>query len=227
MWTMRLQAEAEFPENLRHAPQANFQGRLLHDWRRCLGGCRRLAVRARISRIKTLNIGTKGPKLIETQRLLGQIVAAPGGVGSVKDKYFGSHEFRHHDEQIKPSSDRNFGFVMAGFFGLLGSLSLYEGRDRWPWWLGFATAFALCAWLSPHRLAPLNKAWSKLGVLLFTFVSPVVLGLLFFTCITPIGFLMRLTGKDPLRLRRDPAAASYWIRREPPGPSPATLKNQF
>jgi hypothetical protein len=53
------------------------------------------------------------------------------------------------------------------------------------------------------------------------------MALLFFSTITPIGLLMRLTGKDSLRLRRDPAAASYWIAREPPGPPPEGMRNQF
>ena len=56
------------------------------------------------------------------------------------------------------------------------------------------------------------------GFLIGKIVNPIVMALLFFSTITPVGFLMRLFGKDPLRLRRDPAAASYWIEREPSGP---------
>ena len=51
--------------------------------------------------------------------------------------------------------------------------------------------------------------------------------MVFFTTVMPIGLLMRAVGKDPLRLRREPAAGSYWIAREPPGPEPDTMKNQF
>ena len=67
----------------------------------------------------------------------------------------------------------------------------------------------------------------KFGLLLAAIISPVMLGLVFYLCITPIGFLMRLFGKDPLRLRLEPEADTYWIRREPPGPPPESLKNQF
>ena len=52
-------------------------------------------------------------------------------------------------------------------------------------------------------------------------------GLLFFVTITPIGFVMRLFGKDFLRLRMDRRAPSYWIDRQPPGPPPQSMKNQF
>ena len=88
------------------------------------------------------------------------------------------------------------------------------------WALGAAAAFLLlaCVWTAPLR--PLNYLWLKLGLLLFHVVSPLALGLLFYLTITPIGLLMRACGKDPLRLRRDPAAASYWLPREPPGLAP-------
>jgi hypothetical protein len=58
-------------------------------------------------------------------------------------------------------------------------------------------------------------------------VSPIVLRLLFYVAVMPVGLLMRVPGKDPLRLRRDPDAASYWIDRMPPGPAPDSMKNQF
>ena len=63
--------------------------------------------------------------------------------------------------------------------------------------------------------------------LLYKIVNPVVLGLLFYVTVTPIALLMRVLGKDPLRLRRDSDAASYWIDRTPPGPVPESMKNQF
>ena len=67
----------------------------------------------------------------------------------------------------------------------------------------------------------------KLGLVMFKVVNPVVLALIYGLTMVPIGLLMRLTGRDPLRLRIDPAAESYWIVREPPGPAPDTMINQF
>jgi hypothetical protein len=143
------------------------------------------------------------------------------------DKYRGSHEFQAREEELKASSDRGFGLVFAAFCAIVGSLSLYTGHHRWPWWLAAAVAFALVAWLRPGILAPLNRLWTKLGLLLFKVISPIALGIIFFACIAPLGWLMRLAGKDPMRLRFEPDAETYWVVRQPPGPRPDTLKNQF
>jgi hypothetical protein len=80
---------------------------------------------------------------------------------------------------------------------------------------------------NPTLLASLNRLWIKLGVLLGKLVSPIALGVLFYGVLVPIGVVMRLTGKDPLRLKRDTGAASYWISRTPPGPPPDSMTNQF
>ena len=64
-------------------------------------------------------------------------------------------------------------------------------------------------------------------VVTFSVVTPVVMILLFYLTVTPTAILMRLFGKDPLRLRFDRAAKSYWIERVPPGPAPETMRNQF
>jgi hypothetical protein len=145
----------------------------------------------------------------------------------MKDRYFGAHEFQAREEIVKISSERNFGLVFAGFFLLLGALSLYNGRTGWHYWLPLAVLFAVLAFAAPGVLAPLNRLWAKFGHLLHMIVSPLILGILFYGCITPIGFLMRLTGKDPMRRKFEPAANSYWIVREPPGSAPETFKNQF
>jgi len=79
----------------------------------------------------------------------------------------------------------------------------------------------------PKVLAPLNKLWMKFGLLLHSIVNPLVMGLLFFLTITPIALFFRASGKDQLRLKLDPAARSYWIVREPPGPDPKTMPNVY
>jgi hypothetical protein len=76
-------------------------------------------------------------------------------------------------------------------------------------------------------LAPLNRLWLKFGLLLHKVVSPIVLGVMFFLVITPIGLTMRAFGKNPLRLKLDKQSGSYWIERVPPGPAPESLKDQF
>jgi hypothetical protein len=145
----------------------------------------------------------------------------------MRDKYFGSHEILHRAEARKTASDRSFGLVLAGFLALVGALDLWRGSERWPLWLGLAVLALVLALTVPKLLAPANRVWTKLGLLLHAVVSPLILGLIFYLCITPIGFLMRLSGKDPLRLRFEPGADSYWIKRLPPGPPPDSFKNQF
>jgi Saxitoxin biosynthesis operon protein SxtJ len=138
-----------------------------------------------------------------------------------------AHEDFSRQEEIKASSDRGLGLVIATFFLIVAFWPIiYAQPIRW-WALGVAGVFAVLALLWPAALAPLNKLWTKVGVFLYRIVSPVVMGLLFYLTVTPIASLMRMLGKDPLRLRRDPDAASYWIDRTPPGPAPETMKNQF
>jgi large-conductance mechanosensitive channel len=87
--------------------------------------------------------------------------------------------------------------------------------------------FLAAASLAPRALKPLNRLWFLFGAFLHKIVSPLVMALLFFVTVTPIAILMRLAGKDPLRLKFDRAAKSYWIERTPPGPAPETMRNQF
>jgi hypothetical protein len=143
------------------------------------------------------------------------------------DKYFGSHELQQRAEVTKTSSNRSFGLVFAAFSALLGALSLLYGTGRWPIWFGLAAVMLILALSAPKTLAPFNWAWTKLGLLLHAIVSPFVLAILFYVCIVPIGFLMRLSGTDPLHRHYDADAESYWIARDPPGPQRETFRNQF
>ncbi len=158
---------------------------------------------------------------VQAKRLL------PCGIMMMPDKYFGAHEFQPREEAAKPSSDRSFGLVFAGFFAVAAALGFWRGSGRWPIWLGLCCLSLVLALVAPHVLAPLNRVWAKFGLLLHRIVSPVILTALFYGCIAPIGFLMRLCGKDPLRRRYEPDAETYWIERVPPGPSPETFRDQF
>jgi hypothetical protein len=138
-----------------------------------------------------------------------------------------AHEDLSREEQVEGSSDRVFGLVFAGAFLVIAGWPLWRAEGpRW-WALGVAVVFALVALVKPALLSRLNRLWMKLGMLLGKVVSPIALGILFFGVLTPVGALLRLGGKDPLRLKRDPGADSYWIPREPPGPPPDSMTNQF
>jgi Saxitoxin biosynthesis operon protein SxtJ len=150
-------------------------------------------------------------------------------IGGLKrgEQPLSTHERISRREDVVGSSDRGFGFVFAVVFLLLAALKLWQGSAFGYAWLALSAAFAAVAALRPSFLAPLNRLWLKLGLLLHRVVTPVIMGLLFYLVITPMGLIMRLRGTDFLRLKRDPRARSYWIERTPPGPAPASMKNQF
>jgi hypothetical protein len=141
-----------------------------------------------------------------------------------------THEDFSRTEEVKGSSDRGFGLTVGGILVLIAAVRtwLHDGYGAIELALG---AVGLClivvALVRAQSLAGLNRAWTRLGLLLFKVVNPVVLGLIYLTTIVPIGLIMRACGHDPLRLRRDPAASTYWVKREPPGPAPETMINQF
>jgi hypothetical protein len=138
-----------------------------------------------------------------------------------------AHEDFSREEKIEGSSDRAFGFVFAAVFAVIGAWPLLSSAQvRW-WALALAGLFALAALAFPSLLGPLNRWWMRLGLLLGRIFGPVALGILFYAVFTPTGVLMRLAGKDPLRLRRAPATDTYWIGRQPPGPPPDSMTNQF
>lgn len=131
------------------------------------------------------------------------------------------------EEHLTGSTDRTFGFVIAAFLSIIGLWPLAFGGVARVWALLPAAVFLVFALLRPKALSGLNRLWMRLGLLLNRIVSPLALGAVFFLTVLPIGAIMRLSGKDPLRLKYDAAAKSYWIPREPPGPDPQTLTNQF
>ena len=137
------------------------------------------------------------------------------------------HEDLAREDDIVGPSDRGFGLTLAGVCGLVGAVRLVLGHAYASWWLAAAVVLLALALAWPTALAPLNRLWLRLGLVLYKVMNPLVMGLVFFTTVVPIGLALRALGKDPLRLRREPGAASYWIRREPPGPEPDTMKHQF
>ncbi|HEU0203162.1 MAG TPA: SxtJ family membrane protein, partial [Burkholderiaceae bacterium] len=120
-----------------------------------------------------------------------------------------------------------FGFVFAVFFGAVGALPLVWMAPPRGWGFALGIAFALAALFAPRLLGPLNRLWTGFGALLHRIMSPLILGVMFLAVFAPIGIALRLLRKDPLRLRLDAAAKSYWIDRQPAGPVPESLDRQF
>lgn len=138
-----------------------------------------------------------------------------------------THEVFSRDEQVVAGSDRSFGIVMAVALAAVTSLNAWHWGRLWPWTGGLAGLFLVAAWLRPSVLHPLNLIWLRFGLLLHGVVNPIVMALVFYGTVLPTGLIMRMMGKDLLRLKRQPDAESYWIVRQPPGPSPETMKDQF
>ena len=136
-------------------------------------------------------------------------------------------DYAEHGE-LEVGSDRSFAWVFTVFFLLVGFYpTVFGGGGPRLWALTVAGVFFGLGLVVPRVLHPLNVLWMKFGALLNMIVSPLVLGLLFFVTVTPMGLLLRLTGKDLLNLKLDKSSRSYWIDRDPPGPPPETMKNQF
>ncbi len=142
----------------------------------------------------------------------------------------GFHESFERDEDVQGSSNRGFGLTVGGILLAIGAYRWYaHGLGDWLFFCltGIGAPLVLLALLKPSSLTPLNVAWTRLGLLLFRVVNPVVMFLLFALAILPIGLIMRAFGKDFLRLKRDGTATSYWILRQPPGPPAESMTDQF
>ena len=129
--------------------------------------------------------------------------------------------------KVRMGSNRNFGMVFAGVCALLAALAAWRGQERAWAWAAAAVAFFIVALVAPKLLGPFNTAWFRLGLVLNRVVSPIVMGAAFFVALTPMALVLRAFGKDPLHLRWDRLAATYWIRRDPPGPLPESMRDQF
>ncbi len=127
----------------------------------------------------------------------------------------------------KGPSNRSFGWTFTAIFILAGCWSVWKDGNGFLLWLPLAVVFATVTLFSPDSLTQVNRAWMKFAELLNRIVSPVVLAVMFYGVFTPAGYLMRLSGKDPMRRKYEPGAPSYWIERTPPGPEPESLSEQF
>lgn len=128
--------------------------------------------------------------------------------------------------EIQVSSDRSFGLVFMVFFLVLALWPLWSQQPVRLWSVGVALAFGLVAVLRPSLLHALNIVWAKFGSVLHKLMSPLVLGLMYFLVLAPIGLLLRLLGKDILQLKLAPEKKSYWVTRSD-SEYKSTMKDQF
>ena len=158
-------------------------------------------------------------------------VAARGDYGAAREPMAGAelnlHEELTRDDEVVGSSDRSFGLLLAGVALLTAGVKGWHGNGAEWWWLAEAAIFAVAGAVYPAALAPLSWLWLRFGLAMYTIVNPIVMALIFYAAVLPTALIAREMGTDFLRLKRNPAANSYWIRREPAGPASETMKHQF
>ena len=126
-------------------------------------------------------------------------------------------------DDIKIGSNKSFGTVFFIVFTLIGLYPLLKGGNLNIISILIGIIFLILGILNSRFLTPLNKIWFKFGIFLGQIISPIVMGIIFFLVVTPIAFIMRILGKDVLRLKKK-NDNSYWIKKTD---LKSKMKNQF
>ena len=126
-------------------------------------------------------------------------------------------------KDIKISSNKSFGIVFAVVFSLIALWPLLKGNEIRLWSLIISLIFLILGFMNSKILTPLNKLWFKLGIFLGNFIAPIIMGIIFFFVVTPTGIIMKLLGKDLIKLKKN-NENSYWIEKKD---IKSSMKNQF
>ena len=125
---------------------------------------------------------------------------------------------------IKISSNRNFGLVFFFIFLVVSIWPLTHNESPRIWSAIISLAFLILVLTRSKLLTPLNRLWAKFGIILGSIIAPIVMGVVFFLVITPIGLVMKIIGKDLLSINYDKKKETYWVKRDKPT---STMKQQF
>ena len=126
-------------------------------------------------------------------------------------------------DDIKISSNRSFGIVFFVVFLFIALYPLIHDKEIRIWSVIISLIFLISGLLNSKILTPLNRLWFKFGIFLGKIISPIIMGIIFFLVVTPIGLIMKFLGKDVLSLKYN-KNKSYWIEKN--GPK-SKMKNQF
>ena len=126
-------------------------------------------------------------------------------------------------DEIKIGSNRSFGIVFFTVFFIIATYPLVNNGEIRIWSLILSLVFLILGLLNSKILYPLNKIWFKFGLLLGRIISPLVMAIIFFLVVTPIGLMMRILNKDLLNLKFN-KSKSYWIEKNE---QKSKMKNQF
>ena len=125
---------------------------------------------------------------------------------------------------VKISSNRSFGLLFFVVFFVISLWPLKSQGDLRLWAFILSLVFLVLGVLNSKFLTPLNKLWFRFGILLGSIVSPIVMGAVFFIVVTPVGLIMRLLGKDLLKINKEKNVSTYWINRDK---QQSSMKKQF
>lgn len=114
---------------------------------------------------------------------------------------------------------RKFGITLAIAFAILGGLLFWRGKPAGPYLFIISGLFLVTGLVNPRLLSPIEWGWMKIAHALGYVMTRLLLTITFYIMITPISIVMKILGKDPLRMRFDREAGSYWISVDPEGPT--------
>ena len=126
-------------------------------------------------------------------------------------------------KDIKIGSNRSFGAVFFVVFLLIGLWPILKGNEIRIWSIVISLIFLILGILNSKILTPFNKVWFRFGIFLGNFISPIIMGIVFFLVVTPTGLIMKLFRKDLINLRKN-NSSTYWIEKKD---IKSSMKNQF
>ena len=126
-------------------------------------------------------------------------------------------------KDIKIGSNRSFGVVFFVVFLLIGLWPILKGNEIRIWSIVISLIFLILGILNSKILTPFNKIWFRFGIFLGNFISPIVMGIVFFLVVTPTGLIMKLFRKDLINLKKN-NSNTYWIEKKD---IKSSMKNQF
>ena len=126
-------------------------------------------------------------------------------------------------KDIKIGSNRSFGVVFFVVFLLIGLWPILKGNELRIWAIVISLIFLILGILNSKILTPFNKVWFRFGIFLGNFISPIIMGIVFFLVVTPTGLIMKLFRKDLINLKKN-NSSTYWIEKKD---IKSSMKNQF
>ena len=116
-------------------------------------------------------------------------------------------------DKIKISSNKSFGIVFFVVFLIISLWPIKNGGDLRLWALIFSIVFLILGLINSKILTPLNKGWVKFGEFLGRIIAPIVMAVVYFVVLTPLSIIVRVFGKDLLKIKFSAKSKSYWIKR--------------